>query len=84
MRWRIVRRGLAGAGMEWARGAGERRRPTHGRQGKRPARGPAYVVGRIEEFADATGTPCWRFPQIVQAFQGFERRRSDLPPGTPP
>ena len=32
--------------------AGEGRRPTHGRQGKRPARGPAHVVGKIEDFAN--------------------------------
>jgi hypothetical protein len=28
MRWRSVKRGLAGAGMDLARGAGERSRPT--------------------------------------------------------
>ena len=75
MRWRTVKRGLAGAGMEWARGAGERRRPTHGRQGKRPARGPAHVVGKIEEFATLADTSCWRFHQIAQGFQASERRR---------
>lgn len=79
MRCRGVKRGLAGAGMEWARGAGERRRPTHGRQGKRPALGPAHMVGRIEEFAALANTRCWRFHQIVQGFQGFERRRHRLP-----
>ena len=78
------RLGVAGKRTRSDVDAGERRRPTHGRQGKRPAFGAAYVVGKIEEFANATDTPCWRFPQIVQAFQGFERRRSDLPPGTPP
>ncbi|AGK57183.1 hypothetical protein HYPDE_27518 [Hyphomicrobium denitrificans 1NES1] len=56
-------------------GAGERRQPTHGRQGKRPARGPAYVVGKIEEFANVANTPCWRFRPIVQGFQASERRR---------
>ena len=55
-----------------------------GRQGKRPALGPAYVVGKIEEFTNAINTRCWRFLQIVQAFQGFERRRSELPPGPTP
>ena len=64
--------------------AGERRRPTHRRQGKRPALGAAHVVGKVEKFTNATNTGCWRFLQIVQAFQGFERRRSDLRPGTPP
>jgi len=64
--------------------AGERRRPTHRRQGKRPALGAAHVVGKVEKFTNGTNTGCWRFLQIVQAFQGFERRRSDLRPGTPP
>ena len=69
---------LAGYWTGLGVGAGERRRPTHGRQGKRPAFGAAYVVGKIEEFTNATNTGCWRFVQIVQAFQGFERRRSEL------
>ena len=58
--------------------------PTNGRQGKRPAVGAAHVVGRIEEFTNVTNTRCWRFRQIVQAFQGFERHRSELPRGTAP
>ena len=64
--------------------AGERRRPTHGRQGKRPAFGADYVVGKIEEFTNDANTHCWRFLQIVQTFQGFERRRSELPLGPTP
>ena len=60
------------------------RDPTNRRQGKRPAFGAAYVVGKIEEFTNAANTRCWRFLQIVQAFQGFERRRSELPPGPTP
>jgi hypothetical protein len=56
--------------------AGRRHRnPTHGRQGKRLALGPAHVVGKIEEFANAAETRCWRFPQIVKTFQASERRR---------
>ena len=84
MRCRGVKRGLAGAGKEWTRGAGERRRPTHGRQGKRPAFGAAHVVGKIEEFANFTNIRCWRFHQIVQGFQSSERRRSDLLQGATP
>jgi len=60
------------------------RTPTNGRQGKRPAVGAAHVVGRIEEFTNVTNTRCWRFRQIVQAFQGFERHRSELPGGAAP
>lgn len=55
-----------------------------GRQGKRPALGSAYVVGKIEEFTNATNTRCWRSLQIVQAFQGFERRRPELSWATAP
>ena len=84
MRCRGVKRGLTGAGMESARGAEERRRPTHGRQGKRPARGPAHVVGKIKEFANATDSPCWRFHQIVEGFQASEGRRLGSPTGAGP
>ena len=55
-----------------------------GRQGKRPARGPAHVVGKIEEFANSANTLCWRFHQIVQAFQTSERRRHRLPQDAAP
>ena len=58
--------------------------PTHGRQGKRRAFGAAYVAGKTEEFTDTRDTRCWRFLQIVETFQGFERRRSELPPGPTP
>jgi hypothetical protein len=71
-------RGVAGKRTHLDVGAGERRRATHGRQGKRPAFGAAYVVGKIEEFTNATNTRSWRFLQIVQAFQGRERRRPEL------
>ena len=54
---------------------GRPRNPTHGRQGKRPAFGAAYVVGKIEEFVNAANTLCWRFLEIVQEFQCSERHR---------
>jgi hypothetical protein len=57
-----------GAGLRVERR--QRRNPTNGRQGKRLAVGAAHVVGKIEEFTNVTTTPCWRFRQIVQAFQG--------------
>ena len=62
----------------------QHRNPTHGRQGKRPASGAAYVVGKIEEFTDTRDPRCWRFLQIVQAFQGLQRRRSELSGGAAP
>jgi hypothetical protein len=49
-----------------------------------PAETCAYVadvVGKIEEFTNVTNTSCWRLLQIVQAFQGFERHRSESPGG---
>jgi hypothetical protein len=75
---------LAGYRICLGVGAGERRQPTHGRQEKRPARGPTHVVGKIEEFANVANTPRWRFHQIVQGFQAFERRRHRLPRGAGP
>jgi hypothetical protein len=55
--------------------------PTIGRQGKRPAFGAAHVVGKIEEFAHITNTPCWRFRQKVERFQSSDRRRSRFDQG---
>lgn len=57
------------------------RYPTNRRQGKRPAVGPAHVVGKIEEFVNVTNTPCWRFLQIVERFQSSDRRRSGFAQG---
>jgi hypothetical protein len=62
----------------------QHRNPTHGRQGKRPAIGAAHVVGKIEEFANAPNTPCWRFLEIVQEFQCFERHRPESPADVAP
>ena len=71
-------RALEGYGRDLRAAEGLHRNPTHGRQGKRPAFGAAYVVGKIEEFTDTRDTRCWRFLQIVQAFQRPERRRPEL------
>ena len=60
------------------------RNPTNGRQGKSPAFGRAYMVGKIEEFTNVINTRCWHFLQIVQAFQGFERQRPVSPGSTAP
>ena len=55
---------------------GRRRQPTNGRQGKRPAVGSAYVVGRMEEFAHHAASPCWRLRQFPQRIQRSKRHRS--------
>jgi hypothetical protein len=52
-----------------------RRKANHGRQGKRPASGAAYVVGWIGEFSNTPDTPCWRFHQFSQPNQDLKRRR---------
>ena len=52
------------------------RNPTNGRQGKRPAFGAAYVVGKIDDFANTTDTPCWRSRQFFQRNQSAQRRLS--------
>lgn len=56
-------------------------KPTHGRQGKRPASVAAYVVGWIGQFTDIGDMPCWRFWRFVQANQCPERRRTAGRPG---
>ena len=71
-------RAVEGCGGNLGVRNGQHRNPIHGRQGKRPALGAAHVVGKIEKFTNATNTGCWRFLEIVQAFQGFERRRPEL------
>ena len=54
----------------------QRRNPTNGRQGKRPAFGAAYVVGWIGQFTASIEVPCWRFHRFVQRIQASERRRA--------
>jgi hypothetical protein len=45
-----------------------------GRQDKSADRGRTHVVGKIEEFTNVTNTRCWRFRQIMQAFQCTARQ----------
>jgi hypothetical protein len=46
-----------------------------GWQGKRPAVGPAYVVGRAGGFGHAGNGHCWRSPHLLKRNQACERRR---------
>jgi hypothetical protein len=46
-----------------------------GWQGKRPAVGPAYVVGRAGGFGNAGNVHCWRSPQVPKRNQSCERHR---------
>ena len=54
----------------------QHRNPTNGRQGKRPAFGAAYVVGKIDDFVNVTDTACWRSLRFSQRNQSTKRRRS--------
>ena len=46
-----------------------------GWQGKRPAVGPAYVVGRAGGFGPDSNGHCWRSPHFLKRNQSFERHR---------
>jgi len=46
-----------------------------GWQGKRPAVGPAYVVGCVVGFGHAGNVDCWRCPEFLKGDQSCERRR---------
>jgi hypothetical protein len=46
-----------------------------GWQGKRPAVGPAYVVGRAGGFGHAGNGHCWRSPHFLKRNQSCERHR---------
>ena len=46
-----------------------------GWQGKRPAVGPAYVVGRAGGFGHGSNGHCWRSPHFLKRNQSCERHR---------
>ena len=68
MRYRGVTADLAGTGMDWARSAGECKRPTNRRQDKRPAVGLSYVVGVVDEFANPSTYPAGAWPNFYNDF----------------
>jgi hypothetical protein len=55
---------------------GEQGKTNRGWQGKRPAVGPAYVVGRAGGFGHGGNGHCWRSPRFPKRNQSRERRRS--------
>ncbi len=61
------------AGPRVARGA--QVKTDRGWQGKRPAVGPAYVVGRAGGFGHAGYGHCWRSPHFLEGNQGCEGHR---------
>jgi hypothetical protein len=54
---------------------GEQGKTDRGWQGKRPAVGPAYVVGRAGGFGHGSNGHCWRSPHFLKRDQSSERRR---------
>ena len=73
-------RAVEGSGGGLCMRVSQHRNATHGRQGKRPASGAAYVVGKIEDFANITDTLCWRSLRFSQRNQSSQRHRSQLQP----
>ena len=55
--------------------AGEQGKANLRRQGKRPAVGPAYVVGRAAGFGHGSNGQCWRSPHFLKRNQSRERHR---------
>jgi hypothetical protein len=53
----------------------EQGKTDRGWQGKRPAVGPAYVVGRAGGFGHDSNGHCWRSPHFLKRNQSCERRR---------
>jgi hypothetical protein len=60
---------------------GEQRMTDRGWQGKRPAVGPAYVVGCVGGFGHGGNGHCWRSPHILKRDQSSERRRPKVQGG---
>ncbi len=54
---------------------GEQGKTDRGWQGKRPAVGPAYVVGRAGGFGHGSNGHCWRSPDFRKRNQGCEGHR---------
>jgi hypothetical protein len=55
---------------------GEQGKIDRGWQGKRPAVGPAYVVGRAGGFSHGSEGHCWRSPHFLKRNQNCEGHRS--------
>ena len=68
MRYQGVTANLAGTGMDWARSAGECKRPTNRRQDKRAAVGLSYVVDVADEFAKPSAAPAGARPNFYNDF----------------
>jgi len=56
---------------------GEQEEDNRGWQGKRPAVGPAYMVGRAGGFGHSGNVHCWRSPHFLKRNQSCERHRPE-------
>jgi hypothetical protein len=63
---------------------GEQGKTDRGWQGKRPAVGPAYVVGRAGGFGHGSNGHCWRSPHFLKRNQSCERYRPKAQGGFAP
>jgi hypothetical protein len=70
------RRGLSEVVASPRVATGEQQKTDRGWQGKRPAVGPAYVVGCAGGFGHDGNGHCWRSPQFLKRNQSCERHRS--------
>ena len=70
-----IHRGVEGCGGGLRGSDRQRRNPTNGRQGKRPAFVTAQVVGWVGYFEHSTTPPRWRLRHFLKRFQRPARRR---------
>jgi hypothetical protein len=70
-----LRRGLSEVAASSRVAEGEQGKTDRGWQGKRPAVGPAYVVGRAGGFGYDSNGHCWRSPHFLKRNQSRERHR---------
>jgi hypothetical protein len=70
-----LRRGLSEVVASPRVARGEQGKADRGWQGKRPAVGPAYVVGCVGGFSHGSNDRCWRSPHFLKRDQGSERHR---------
>jgi hypothetical protein len=79
-----LRRGISQVVASPRVAGGEQGKTDRGWQGKRPAVGPAYVVGRAGGFGDGSNGHCWRSAQFLKGNQSCERHRPKAQGGFAP
>ena len=69
------RRGLSNVVASLGVATREQGMTDRGWQGKRPAVGPAYVVGCVGGFSHGSNGHCWRSQHFLKGNQSCERHR---------